>query len=401
MSDVVLGLGSSTRPLVGLTFCFFRLAALLKSPLVLGMLTSVLDNVQLLIVPCSATALQSLEIACDTLLSGKAKVMIAGGFDDLSEEGSYEFANMKATSNSETEFAMGREPTEMSRPTTTTRSGFMEAQGTGVHVVMSAKTAIELGAPIRGIVAFTSTSTDKAGRSVPAPGSGALTIGREVPSKHPMPILDLAYRSRQLTFRRKQISEWLSHEQVQLKEELEYHQSQGDSPDEEYFASRIADLEAEAKRQERDALATYGMLEGADPRIAPLRRALAVWGLTADDIDVLSIHGTSTGANEANETHLWNDVFTNINRAPGNAVPVMAQKSLVGHSKGGSAAWQMAGLLQTVVSGIVPGNRNNDNVDAKFQQYSYLMFPSKTIHTNGIRAGIMVRTVLLLLVLLY
>ena len=71
----------------------------------------------------SATALQSIEIACDTLLSGKAKVMIAGGFDDLSEEGSFEFANMKATSNSETEFAMGREPTEMSRPATTTRAG--------------------------------------------------------------------------------------------------------------------------------------------------------------------------------------------------------------------------------------------------------------------------------------
>jgi fatty acid synthase subunit beta len=107
----------------------------------------------------SATALQSLEIASDTILSGKAKVMIAGGFDDISEEGSYEFANMKATSNAETEFAMGREPTEMSRPATTSRAGFMEAQGTGVHIVMSAKTALELGAPIRGILAFTSTST--------------------------------------------------------------------------------------------------------------------------------------------------------------------------------------------------------------------------------------------------
>lgn len=49
--------------------------------------------------------------------------MLAGGYDDFSEEGSYEFANMKATSNSETEFAMGREPTEMSRPATTTRAG--------------------------------------------------------------------------------------------------------------------------------------------------------------------------------------------------------------------------------------------------------------------------------------
>ena len=66
----------------------------------------------------SPTALQSLEIACGTLLSGK--VMIAGGFDDINEEGSYEFVNMKSTS---TGFAMGREPTEMSRPSTTTRAG--------------------------------------------------------------------------------------------------------------------------------------------------------------------------------------------------------------------------------------------------------------------------------------
>ena len=64
-----------------------------------------------------------MEIASETILSGKAKVMVAGGFDDLWEEGSYEFGNMKATSNSETELAMGREPTEMSRPTTTTRAG--------------------------------------------------------------------------------------------------------------------------------------------------------------------------------------------------------------------------------------------------------------------------------------
>lgn len=49
--------------------------------------------------------------------------MVAGGFDDFSEEGSFEFANMKATSNAETEFAMGREPNEFSRPMTTTRAG--------------------------------------------------------------------------------------------------------------------------------------------------------------------------------------------------------------------------------------------------------------------------------------
>ena len=83
-----------------------------------------------------ATALQSVEIACDTLLSGKAKVMLAGGYDDLGEEGSYEFAQMEATSNAETEFAMGREPTEMSRPTTTTRSGVRHRQSMSRRVLL-------------------------------------------------------------------------------------------------------------------------------------------------------------------------------------------------------------------------------------------------------------------------
>ena len=38
-------------------------------------------------------------------------------------------------------------------------------------------------------------------------------------------------------------------------------------------------------------------VEGADVRISPLRRASAVWGLSGDDIGVLSIHETSAGAN--------------------------------------------------------------------------------------------------------
>lgn len=109
--------------------------------------------------------------------------MIAGGFDDFSEEGSYEFANMKATSNSETEFAAGREPNEMSRPTTSTRAGFMEAQGCGVQLLMSAKTAVEMGASIYGIVGYTATATDKAGRSIPAPGLGVMGTARQVQTK--------------------------------------------------------------------------------------------------------------------------------------------------------------------------------------------------------------------------
>jgi hypothetical protein len=61
-----------------------------------------------------------------------------------------------------------------------------------------------------------------------------------------------------------------------------------------YFSSRVGVIENEAKRQEQNTIAMYRILEGADTCISPLRRAPAVWGLTGDDISVLSIHGTST-----------------------------------------------------------------------------------------------------------
>ena len=125
-----------------------------------------------------------------------------------------------------------------------------------------------------------------------------------MPSKHPAPVLDLAYRARQLTFRRTQITQWLENERELLRSEAAFRREQKETVDEEYFATRVADIEREAARQEKDALAVYGMLEGADERIAPLRRALAIWGLTADDIGVLSIHGTSTGANVSRDTRV-------------------------------------------------------------------------------------------------
>jgi len=138
---------------------------------------------------------------------------------------------------------------------------------------------------------------DKAGRSIPAPGRGVLTIGRQASEAIPPPSLDLGYRARQLAFRRKQISQWIANEHEMLREEIALSESQGKKVDQAYIASREADIELEARRQEKSAQATIGMLEGADSRVAPLRRALAVWGLSADDIGVVSIHGTSTKAN--------------------------------------------------------------------------------------------------------
>ena len=68
--------------------------------------------------------------------------------------------------------------------------------------------------------------------------------------------------------------------------------------DPDFFASGIADFEAGARRQEKEVLATYGMLmqssEGADPSIAPLRRALAVRGLTTSIKVILHSKSHST-----------------------------------------------------------------------------------------------------------
>ena len=83
--------------------------------------------------------------------------------------------------------------------------------------------------PDASLLSFTSTSTDKAGRSVPAPGRGALSIAREVKSEQPLPILNLEYRARQLAFRRKQIAQWLSNEQELLRDEAEFRKSQGEA----------------------------------------------------------------------------------------------------------------------------------------------------------------------------
>jgi fatty acid synthase subunit alpha len=97
-----------------------------------------------------ATAAESVDIGCDTITSGKARVVIVGAYDDFTEEGSYEFAQMGATRSSTDEDKAGR-PTgswqnpawprdrgialaEISRPCSSTRGGFTEAHGAGMQV---------------------------------------------------------------------------------------------------------------------------------------------------------------------------------------------------------------------------------------------------------------------------
>lgn len=336
-----------------------------------------------------ATSVESLDIGYDTIVEGKARVCLVGGFDDFQEEGSYEFANMGATSNAKEEFKRGRTPQDMSRPTSTTRNGFMESQGCGIQVLMTAQLALDMGVPIYGIIAMSGTATDKIGRSVPAPGQGVLTVARENPGNFPSPLLDIKYRRRQLEMRRQQIKQWQEAELLYLQEEAEALKSQSSESFKvsEYMQERNEHIQREAIRQEKEAQASLGNdFWRRDPRIAPLRGALATWGLTIDDLDVASFHGTSTVANDKNESDVICQQLTHLGRKKGNAVLGIFQKYLTGHPKGAAGAWMMNGCLQVLNSGLVPGNRNADNVDKIMEKFDLIVYPSRTIKTDGVKA---------------
>ncbi|CAK7270058.1 beta subunit of fatty acid synthetase [Sporothrix epigloea] len=336
-----------------------------------------------------ATAVESVDIGFETIMEGKARVCVVGGFDDFGEEGSYEFANMKATSNAVDEFDHGRTPKEMSRPTTTTRNGFMESQGSGVQVIMTAQLALDMGVPIYGVLALTTTASDKIGRSVPAPGMGVLTTAREHAGKFPSPLLDIKYRRRQIELRKKQIAQWKESELEFLTDEVAAIKAQADgSFDEKAFvADRANHIEKEALRQEKDVLRSLGNnFWKGDTSIAPLRGALATWGLTIDDLNVASFHGTSTKANDKNESSVICQQLAHLGRTKGNAVLGIFQKYLTGHPKGAAGAWMMNGCLQVLNTGLVPGNRNADNVDEVMKKFDYIVYPSRTLQTDGVKA---------------
>lgn len=126
-----------------------------------------------------------------------------------------------------------------------------------------------------------------------------------------------------------------------------------------------------------------------DPTIAPIRGALATFGLDVNDIGVASFHGTGTKANDYNESSAVNQQLQHLGRVQGNVLPCIFQKHLTGHPKGAAAAWMLNGVLQVLESGIIPGNRNCDNVEARLENFKFLLYPSKSIQTDGIKAALL------------
>ena len=125
---------------------------------------------------------------------------------------------------------------------------------------------------------------------------------------------------------------------------------------------------------------------GAD---SPLGRALADLGLAADDVAVVSKHDTSTEANDPNEAFLHETIQQSLGRTPGAPLRVVSQKSLTGHSKGGAAAWQMAGLCDVFESATVPGNKNLVSADPRVTPGDALVVDYRPLRrTEQVRAAL-------------
>ncbi len=125
-------------------------------------------------VAACATAVVSLAVGMDLINAGKADFIVAGGFDDYSEEGVVGFQDMNATCDTADMLKKGITPKGMSRPNDARRSGFVEAQGGGTLLLTRFSVAIKMGLPIYTVIGYANNFTDGVHTSIPAPGLGLL-----------------------------------------------------------------------------------------------------------------------------------------------------------------------------------------------------------------------------------
>lgn len=304
-----------------------------------------------------ATAALSVAEALDLLTAGRADFVVTGGCDDYNEEGAVGFSDMGATADSIDASARGISARTLSRPNDRRRMGFVEAQGAGALLVCRASTAVAMGLPVYGVVAMATSHSDGINASVPAPGQGVLSVAAEGAIG-----AERREGACQFDARREAIAK--------LRAERES------------LARAMGEAMAERVVREGCAHLAHSFYRD-DPAVSPLRGALAVFGLVADDVAFVSKHDTSTHANDSNECALHARLASALGRTQNLPLHVVSQKSLTGHSKGGAAAWQLIGALQAMSDGVVPGNRGLEDVAPSLQQKLPLCFSDTTVRAGS------------------
>ena len=82
-----------------------------------------------------------------------------------------------------------------------------------------------------------------------------------------------------------------------------------------------------------------------------MEEALADAGITTDDVDYISAHGTGTAANDHAEAAAINSLF-------GRRLPVSSIKSMIGHAMGAASAIEAAVCCLVIKTGIIPPTVN-------------------------------------------
>ncbi|EHA62429.1 beta-ketoacyl-ACP synthase II [Synechococcus sp. WH 8016] len=92
---------------------------------------------------------------------------------------------------------------------------------------------------------------------------------------------------------------------------------------------------------------------------AAIRLALEDGGISADSVDYVNAHGTSTPANDSNETA----AIKNALGSHANDIPVSSTKSMTGHLLGGSGGIEAVACVLALRNGVVPPTINYNNPD--------------------------------------
>lgn len=98
--------------------------------------------------------------------------------------------------------------------------------------------------------------------------------------------------------------------------------------------------------------------DGAESARA-MRLALAAAGASADEVDYINLHGTSTEQNDRVETRA---VRALLGQRAG-AVPCSATKSMIGHPQGACGAAGVTASVLAIVDGLLPPTINLDYAD--------------------------------------
>lgn len=90
-----------------------------------------------------------------------------------------------------------------------------------------------------------------------------------------------------------------------------------------------------------------------------IRMALENAGITADDVDYINAHGTSTGLNDLYETMAIKEVFGK----KAYDIPVSSIKAAIGHTLGASGALEAIACIKAMETGLLPPTIHYDVPD--------------------------------------